>query len=279
MEGIVGTRGMSKSLRSSAVKITRGLYAPQEPTPLELAHIVTKHWPDLALDGYSAANLYLGKPLRFPLQLARKNGLSNTRFFQCRRAKPVGAATRQGIRVCNPLQITEIMGEEDATYFLEEHFAGPRGHELVHTAKKDFHRLTLHSQRALDTAVIGADSHPERQLSKALRTYFDVRNNVRLAGYRWDVFIEKHNIAIEVDGFAHHRRDDRRQFEIDHHKLNDASLAGYRLLRFTATTIEFHLGYAVDQVRALAAGRHPTSQPPWQWHWLWRHENDPYNAL
>ena len=59
MEKIVGRAGPLAAAKGEAVKITRGLYLPSEPTPLELAKVVSEHWPDCALDGYSAGMILL----------------------------------------------------------------------------------------------------------------------------------------------------------------------------------------------------------------------------
>ncbi len=33
--------------------------------------------------------------------------------------------------------------------------------------------------------------------------------------YRWDILLDKHRIAIEVDGYAYHSGETRQRFELD----------------------------------------------------------------
>lgn len=266
MEKIVGRAGALAAAKGEAIKITRGLYLPSEPTPVELAKVVSEHWPDCALDGYSAAMIFLGRKPGFPLQLIREKGLEDTRYYRCRRARPKGVFPYDGINVCNPLQALEAMEEKHAVMFLEEYLAGGDAEGRLKLLAMDFRRFPQHTRRVLDKAVIGADSVPERALTRALEPYFVVRNNVKIGPYRWDLFLEKHRIAIEVDGYAYHRGENRRQFELDRQKLNDVVHRGYTPLHFTATTIEHHLDKVVEQVRGVARGTRPYLDPPWMWH-------------
>lgn len=266
MEKIVGRAGALAAAKGEAIKITRGLYLPSEPTPVELAKVVSEHWPDCALDGYSAAMIFLGRKPGFPLQLIREKGLEDTRYYRCRRARPKGVFPYDGINVCNPLQAVEAMEEKHAVMFLEKYLAGGDAEGRLKLLAMDFRRFPQHTRRVLDKAVIGADSVPERALTRALEPYFVVRNNVKIGPYRWDLFLEKHRIAIEVDGYAYHRGENRRQFELDRQKLNDVVHRGYTPLHFTATTIEHHLDKVVEQVRGVARGTRPYLDPPWMWH-------------
>ncbi|MFS0141079.1 hypothetical protein ACL1FJ_04760 [Corynebacterium striatum] len=71
MEIFEGRAGTRRAAEGQAIKICRGLYLSAVPTPRELAGIVSRRWPDSALDGYSAAQQYLGQELTFPLHFLR----------------------------------------------------------------------------------------------------------------------------------------------------------------------------------------------------------------
>ncbi|MGX4762695.1 DUF559 domain-containing protein [Corynebacterium sp. FDAARGOS 1242] len=266
MEEIVGRAGSAAAAKGEAIKITRGLYLPREPTAYELAQVLSRHWPDSALDGYSAAMVLLERKPGFPLQLIREKGLEDTRFYVCRRARPKGVFPYDGINVCNPLQAVEAMEERHAVMFLEKFLAGRDAEGRLKLLSMDFRRFSQHTRRVLEKAVIGADSVPERALTRALEPFFRVRNNAKIGPYRWDLLLEEHKIAIEVDGYAYHRGENRRQFELDRQKLNDAVHRGYTPLHFTATTIEHHLDKVVEQVRGVAQGTKRYLDPPWMWH-------------
>lgn len=266
MEKIVGRAGPLAAAKGEAIKITRGLYLPNEPTPLELAKVVSEHWPDCALDGYSAGMILLERKPGFPLQLIREKGLENTRYFVCRRARPKGVFPYDGINVCKPLQAVEAMEEKHAVTFLEKYLAGGDAESRLRLLAMDFRRFPKHTQRVLDKAIIGADSVPEKALTRALEPFFKVRNNVKIGPYRWDLLLEDYKIAIEVDGYAYHRGENRRQFELDRQKLNDVVHRGYTPLHFTATTIEHHIDEVVEQVRGVAGGNRRYLDPPWMWH-------------
>ncbi|WP_230310954.1 hypothetical protein [Corynebacterium guaraldiae] len=71
MEIFEGRAGTRRAANGQAIKICRRLYLSAVPTPRQLAEIVSRRWPDSALDGYSAAQQYLGQELTFPLHFLR----------------------------------------------------------------------------------------------------------------------------------------------------------------------------------------------------------------
>lgn len=263
-------RAANRAINNQAVKICHGLYTDRKPSPRELAEIVSHRWPDSALDGYSCAHHYLGRALGFPLHFLRAGTMATSPYFRSRRAQPKALGQLNGINVCNPLQATEIMAEEDAVAFLEACFAGQYGASQMEGHMLDFQRFPQHTRRVLENTILGADSVPERNLTRALRPHVTVHNNRYIGPYRWDLLLEEHKLAIEVDGYAYHQGENRQRFEIDRQKLNDAVHRGYKPLHFTAATIEHHLDIAVGQVLAIVHGKGDIVQPPWQWHHYWR---------
>ena len=262
-----------RATNNQALKICHGLYTERKPSPRELAEIVSQHWPDSALDGYSCAHHHLGKALRFPLYFLRAGTMASSPYFRSRRARPKALGQLNGINVCNPLQATEIMAEEDAVAFLEAYFSGQYGAAQMEGHMLDFQRFPRHTRCVVENTILGADSVPERSLTRALRRHVTVRNNSYIGPYRWDLLLEDHKLAIEVDGYAYHHGENRQRFEIDRQKLNDAVQRGYKPLHFTAATIEHHLDVAVNQVLAIVRGKGEFINPPWQWHHYWRFQH------
>ncbi|MDU3164634.1 MAG: DUF559 domain-containing protein [Corynebacterium sp.] len=126
-------------------------------------------------------------------------------------------------------------------------------------------------REAIRHAAIGADSPPERTLSRQLRAEgIYPKHNVRIAGYRFDLKIGK--LLVEVDGWEYHKHSVA--FQADRTKQNAAVAHGYTVLRFTADDIIRHLSQAVLLVKAtlevLKGGspQLPTSAtvPYWRWH-------------
>lgn len=120
-------------------------------------------------------------------------------------------------------------------------------------------------------AAIGADSPPERTLSRQLRAEgIYPKHNVLIAGYRFDLKIGK--LLVEVDGWKYHKHSVA--FQADRTKQNAAVAHSYTVLRFTADDIIHHLSQAVLLIKAtlevLKGGtpQLPTSAivPYWRWH-------------
>lgn len=264
-----GRNAGQKAARHGAIRIANGLYLSDKPTPEQLARIMSEQWPDCALDGKSAACKHLDEPLQFPLEVLRESSLPPSEYFTSRRTRPKGALTWDGVNICNPLQAVEAMPHDDAVAFLEAFYSGKDGRRRLHVSKQEFRRFPHQVKRALDHAIIGTDSVPERQLTRALEQHFTVQNNVKIGPYHWDLVLEDYKIAIEVDGFAYHHAENRRQFELDRHKLNDAVHRGWTPLHYTATTISHYPKFVAEHVRAIAKRKRPFARPPWLWHRLW----------
>ncbi len=274
MESFEGRAGSRRAAKGQAVKICHGWYLSEEPTAGQLARMVTQRWPDCALDGYSAAQASLGEKLSFPLYFLRAGTMAKSPYFHSRRARPKETSYIDGVRVCGPLQAVEAMSLADAIAFIEAHFDGKHGRAYLAALQSTIKRLPRHTRAVLAQAIVGADSVPERALTRALAPHVAVRNNVPIGPYRWDLVLDEHKVAIEVDGYVYHNGEGRERFEIDRQKLNDAVQRGWRPLHFTATTIEHHLDAAVGQVLAIVRGRGSLVRPPWDWHHLWRYQQE-----
>lgn len=102
-------------------------------------------------------------------------------------------------------------------------------------------------KEAIRHAAIGADSPPERTLSRQLRAEgIFPKHNVLIAGYRFDLKIGR--LLVEVDGWKYHKHSVT--FQADRTKQNAAVAHDYTVLRFTADDIIHHLSQAVLLVKA-----------------------------
>ena len=131
-------------------------------------------------------------------------------------------------------------------------------------------------REAIRHAAIGADSPPERTLSRQLRAEgIYPKHNVLIAGYRFDLKIGK--LLVEVDGWEYHKHSVA--FQADRSKQNAAVAHGYTVLRFTADDINYHLSEAILLIKAtieVLKGRNPelptsATQPYWKWHLCVKH--------
>lgn len=85
MQVFRGERAAQQAQRHGAIRIANGLYLSEEPTPQQLARVISEQWPDCALDGKSAACKHLDEPLQFPLEVLRESSLPPSEYFTSRR--------------------------------------------------------------------------------------------------------------------------------------------------------------------------------------------------
>jgi very-short-patch-repair endonuclease len=105
------------------------------------------------------------------------------------------------------------------------------------------------------------ESEPERRIVDVLLRAGlpePVRQHpVTLGGrrYRIDLCYPEHKIAIEYDGWEHHRG--RRAFDADRARGNDLVILGYQLLRFTSKSSDQTIAETVAAALARATGSTP----------------------
>ncbi|WP_316326582.1 endonuclease domain-containing protein [Corynebacterium sp.] len=154
---------------------------------------------------------------------------------------------------------------------MKDYYQGKHGPGRLEEDRRRMRRVPKPLREAIRHAAIGADSPPERTLSRQLRAEgIYPKHNVRIAGYRFDLKIGK--LLVEVDGWEYHKHSVA--FQADRTKQNAAVAHGYTVLRFTADDIIRHLSQAVLLVKAtlevLKGGspQLPTSAtvPYWRWH-------------
>jgi very-short-patch-repair endonuclease len=79
------------------------------------------------------------------------------------------------------------------------------------------------------------------------------RLNAPAAGYEVDALWPDHRVAVELDGWAHHK--EREAAAKDRHKTNRLQLAGYAVLRFLHGDLVGRPAEVADEVRRALASR------------------------
>lgn len=265
MEPLIATGLSSRQLsalhaRGALIKVQRGLYLTRQPTGEELAAIMSEHKPKSVFTGQTAAQLLSGQPVTLPLALADVNDSEVQGLYSVFRSKQRRYYTVNGLRAHVPILAVSNLTDEDAIEFLEHFYAGRKGRERLERERAVIKRVPARNRELLARAAIGSDSVPERILVKALRAAgLTVETNVQLGNYVWDIVDHKRRIAIEIDGYAYHRKLD--DLIRDSWKGNESTLDGWRVLRYTANCVMHHLDEVVDQV---VNGTCPAGV--WKWH-------------
>jgi very-short-patch-repair endonuclease len=120
-------------------------------------------------------------------------------------------------------------------------------------------RRTTVTEAVLDARIGGlarAESGPERRIARALVAAGlpapALQHRVRVDGrsYRIDLAYPEQMLAIEYDGWEHHRT--RSAFDRDRARANQLEVLGWRILRFTSSSTD---PAVVETVRAAFASR------------------------
>lgn len=249
-------------------RIARGLYTVCQPTPEQLAAIVLDKFPKVALDGRSAKEVYQGTPLTFPLVLVTSSTLPASPLWTYRRSRKAQIIQRNGFRITAPLWAASAIADEDeALDLVETTFEGRYGYQKLQDELNRSNRLSSRALGLIKRAAIAADSPPERVLVRALKAVgLQVRSNIRLGNYTFDIDIVGHKVCIEVDGYRYHHANRKDVFTADRWKNNEATVAGYTALRYTASCIRYHLDHVVAQILGVCGGPKYFPPPVGMWH-------------
>lgn len=249
-------------------RVHRGIYS-DEWSPLAVAKALAHGLSRIHFTGKSAQEIHLGRNLTFPLEAEGPRTLKG-KTFRVSHSRLSATTKVNGLPVVQVLwaarRIADTCGK-----LLEVHYRGKAGPERLDNDRRRMRRIPRRLKEAIRHTPIGADSVPERQLSRRLRAEgIFPKHNVLIAGYRFDLKIGK--LIIEVDGWEYHKHG--RAFQADRTKQNAAVAHGYTVLRFTADDIRYHLDDAFLLIKAtleLLKGRNPklpsaATQPYWTWH-------------
>lgn len=270
-------------------RIARGVYATRRPRgTLLLRGLLIAH-PGLTFTAQTAAQLYLGREATAPAHGLVAKG-SATRDDQWLRSRQTRVASRRWVGefpVAAPLQAARDLMDKDyalARTLLERLYRGKDGERRLREEFAAMTRPGVRLRSLVEHAAVGADSELERTLFRELRRRgVRVRQNVAVAGYRFDGLVGEH-ILVEVDSYRYHSAsvlggaETAESFVRDRFKANVAQHLGYLVLRYSDADIDFHLADAVDRVEAIVRDRPPGKlisqdrltgrerRPVWEWH-------------
>lgn len=238
-----------KKLRSMVeqgrlIRIYRGIYV-DEVTPQAVATAVTRCFGPAALTRKSAAELYLGKELTFPIEAEGARKLSHKLFNMTRSRLPAKTQVK-GLPVVEPLWAARS-APDDATHILEAQYRGKKG---VTRFARDFglmKKIPAWLRRAIKRTPIGAASGLETSVAKPLlERGYQVLLNHFVGPYCFDIQLPQWRIAIEVDSEMHHLNES--SFISDRWKGNSGAVHGWTVLRFTDTCVRWELNTVIEQV-------------------------------
>lgn len=267
-------QGLSKEairrkLRAGTLfRVHRGIYS-DEWSPLAVARALAHGLSRIHFTGKTAQEIHLGRKLTFPLEAEGPRTLKGKNFRVTH--SHLAATTKvNGLPVVQVLWAARRIAA-NCKQLLEEYYRGKTGPERLDNDRRRMRRVPRRLKETIRRTPIGADSVPERQLSRKLSADgIFPEHNAPIAGYRFDLKIG--NLIVEVDGWEHHKHS--RAFQADRSKQNAAVAHGYTVLRFTADDIRYHLDDAVLLIKTMLErlkGRNPTlpavvTQPYWTWH-------------
>lgn len=230
-------------------RVHRGIYISGRVSARNVARALTQSLADVALAGHSATQLHLGHTLTFPLELEGPRTIRGENFT-VRHTRRHTTQFKDSIKVVEPLWAANRSRYEQE-WLLEECYRGRSGIDKLKRDVGRMKRLTMQLRSVLKRCCIGADSVAEKKLATELRRVgFQVQHNVLFAGYRYDLWLQKLGILIEVDGYEVHS--DAKSFVKDRWKSNDGASLGCVVLRFSADCVHYHLKQVVAKVKEIA---------------------------
>ncbi|CAB0626931.1 hypothetical protein FRC0360_00110 [Corynebacterium diphtheriae] len=237
---------LTRKLESGEIiRVTHGLYWQGDVSVDELAAALCRR--GFVLTGATELELLARQPLTLPLHVVANRRVKSTEYVVIHRSSVRKYARVADMLIELPVYAMRWLGRRQAIRLAEIAYAGREGRA----------RLERHAQGAVpvrvreivQASVIGADSPPERDLVRALRSAgVECESNVRVGDYRWDIRICGSAVLIEVDGYAYHNAENRETFRLDRWKANDATLRGYLVLRYSAVCVRESVDVIVDQV-------------------------------
>ncbi|SLM90070.1 hypothetical protein CZ765_06790 [Corynebacterium casei] len=246
----IGRRKQARMVADGELhRVHRGIYVDGKATADSFARALTHSLADVALAGHSATQKHLGQKLTFPLELEGPRTIRGEKF-QVKHTRRQTTQVVDGVRVVEPLWAAR-QSKYERGWLLERYYQGHRGIDKLRRDVERMRRVPRQLREFLTRCSIGADSVAEKILAEELRRVgFQVQHNVPFAGYRYDLWLKKLGILIEVDGYEVHS--DAKSFVKDRWKSNDGAGLGCVVLRFSAECVRFHLKQVVAKVKEIA---------------------------
>ncbi|MEL6052121.1 DUF559 domain-containing protein [Corynebacterium rouxii] len=225
--------------------MTHGLYWQGEVSVDELAVALCRR--GFVLTGVTELELLAQQPLTLPLHVVANRRVQSTEYVVIHRSSVLKGVRVENMLIELPVYAMRWLGKKQAIRLAEIAYAGREGRARLERHAQG--AVPVRVQEIVQASVIGADSPPERDLVRALRSAgVECESNVQVGDYRWDIRICGSTVLIEVDGYTYHNAENRETFRLDRWKANDATLRGYVVLRYSAACVWDSLDVIVDQV-------------------------------
>ncbi len=245
-------------------RIFRGVYAWREPTAWDIIRLLSKRYPESALTGKSAAEIYLGLRPTLPLQVAASHRIAASRYVSPVRTKGQPAYFVNGAQVLPAVRALDHCADAElGRQMLERVYRDKRGRERFEFDVSLCGRLSAQARHVISTAALGTDSGAEvKVLRRLLGHGVKAVANYQVGPYFWDIAIPARKVLVEIDSLEHHT--DKETFVKDRWKNNDAVLRGWVTLRYSGQCVAHHLDKVVEQI---LGAREPRLFPAvWTWH-------------
>ncbi|WPF66436.1 MULTISPECIES: DUF559 domain-containing protein [unclassified Corynebacterium] len=262
--------------QGSLERLAHGLYVSPKANDLTRLRAIRHRWPHVVFSGLTAAYLYGWEKLSWPISglLPRQGSPIETDTVRLSRASISRTRVQQDLRVTSPVftaqGLIQAWPRAKILNFLERSYSGLTGSEQYH---RDFAALNPAAKNVMrkiaGSAIIGASSQTERRLAHALaEENLFTQSNVRVGPYVFDLKVVGQPILVEVDGQQFHTATD--VFVRDRWKSNAAQRAGYLVLRYSDTCVDYALDDVVAQIlhtaRSPGIQLHSDVQAVHKWH-------------
>lgn len=288
--GISGQQVRTLVKKGRLHRVERGVYTTSPPEGRLLLQALSRNRAYLVFTGTTAIQLRTQQEITLPVEALAppEQTATSTGLLHVRRSRVLQAQRIEGLPV-----VTAVVAARDAlrrwgtaveqkiVVFLEQQYSRRRGQERLDRDLAAAGRSGLgRVRRLLRRASIGADSESERKLVRGLKQQgLELRQNVRIGDYHWDVVIEDAKVAIDLDSYLYHGVSEdgetEETFIRDRWKGNDAARRGYMVLHYTGECVFHHLREVVEQVRSAVEQRRKPgpvrllsleTTPVWRWH-------------
>ncbi|MDY3127031.1 MAG: DUF559 domain-containing protein [Corynebacterium sp.] len=242
----IGKRKLKTMLADGSLhRVHRNIYIQARPTPTRVALALLAGLAGVALSGRSAMQVVSGRALTFPLELEGPRTIVG-KNFRVRHSRMNGVCKFRDMKIIEPLYAARRVPPETQEGF-ERYYATPRGKHRFEQDVSRCKRVTKKLRTLLKVLSIGADTQGERDLASALRKHgHKVEHNVTGGQYRFDLFLPKYRLIIEIDGWEYHNSGG--SFEKDRWKSLEANAEGFIVLRVSANSVKYYSRRVIDVI-------------------------------
>ncbi len=275
-------RKINTAMRDQEItRIFRGVYIVGPPTGHLVWVAVRRFRKQVALDGRSAIESHLDRPLSIPVTVripTTSRTALNSNYVRGIRSSRMPDGTRvtliDAIATCLD---DGALPRHNLHQVVAQQYRGDLGaqrlqKELAELGQRPCQRLSAF----LAVVVPGTDSDLEIQLVNLLQRHgFSTEQNLKIGGYKWDVCIRGLWVLIDLDSWRYHGGSNGDQFILDRWKSNHAAALGWTALRITDTCLNYNqeeLIAFLQQIREFRATapnarlKGIESRPVWSWH-------------